>query len=113
MSENVNFNKNKYDKNSYLKSVQTQFNQLGVLTNEEILKKQPNVEEFFKMYDDVFYIIDELGFSNSHEYLIKKSSEYINFDANQEIIEAMQKEIDTLRTELLESQKQQISIPPQ
>ena len=41
-----------------------------------------------------------------HEFLIKKSSEYINFDPNQEIIEALQVEISQLRIDLLETQKQ-------
>jgi hypothetical protein len=41
------------------------------------------------MYNDLFYDIPELGDINSHEYLIKKSSEYINFEANQEEIDRL------------------------
>jgi hypothetical protein len=62
------------------------------------------------MYNDLFYDIPELGEINSHEYLIKKSSEYINFDANQEEIEALQAEIAQLREELLDAQKQNIEL---
>jgi len=51
-----------------------------------------------------------LGEINSHQYLIKKSSDYINFDENSEIIEELQKEITQLRTELLDSQKQVIEL---
>jgi hypothetical protein len=62
------------------------------------------------MYNDLFYNIPELGATNSHEYLIKKSSEYIGFNANQEEITALQNEIAQLRTELLDSQKQVIEL---
>jgi hypothetical protein len=62
------------------------------------------------MYNDLFYDIPEFGAVNSHEYLIKKSSEYINFEANQEEITALQAEISQLRIELLDTQKQNIGL---
>jgi hypothetical protein len=62
------------------------------------------------MYNDLFYDIPELGETNSHEYLIKKSSEYIGFEANQEEITALQAEIAQLRIDLLEVQKQNIQL---
>ena len=34
------------------------------------------------MYNTLFYQINELGETNSHEFLIKTSSEYIKFDDN-------------------------------
>ena len=58
----------------------------------------------------MFYDIPEIGEFNSHEYLIKQSSEYINFEVNQEEIEALQAEIAQLRTELLNAQKQIIEL---
>ena len=61
------------------------------------------------MYNDLFYNIPELGTTNSHEYLIKTSSEYIGFEANQEEILALQAEIAQLRIDLLEAQKQTIA----
>ena len=44
------------------------------------------------------------GDTNSHEYLIKTSSDYINFDQDNAIIEALQKEIAQLRQDLLQEQ---------
>jgi hypothetical protein len=110
MSENVNLNKQVYDKNQYTKVIDTSFKQLGVQTIQEQLNQQPTVDEFFAMYNDLFYNIPELGATNSHEYLIKTSSEYINYTANQEIIDALQAEIAQLRIELLDSQKQVIQL---
>lgn len=110
MNESVNFNKQVYDKRQYSKVIDTSFKQLGVQTIQEQIVIQPNTNEFFKMYNDLFYDIPEFGAVNSHEYLIKKSSEYINFEANQEEITALQAEISQLRIELLDAQKQNIGL---
>lgn len=110
MSENINFNKQVYNKNDYQKIIDTSFSQLGVQTIQQQIDAQPTVNEFFIMYNDLFYNIPETGIINSHEYLIKTSSEYINFEANQEIITALQVEIAQLRIELLDTQKEIIEL---
>jgi uncharacterized membrane protein YgcG len=110
MSENIKFNKQVYDKGQYTKVINTSFTQLGVQSIQETINNQPTTDQFFSMYNDLFYDINELGEINSHEYLIKKSSEYIDFDANQEEIEALQAEIANLREELLDAQKQNIEL---
>ena len=110
MSEEIRLNKTVFNKTQYTKTINTSFNELGVTTVQEDLDAQPNVEEFFSLYNELFYIIPEFGETNSHEYLIQQSSAYINFDANQEIIEELQKEISQLRTELLDSQRQIIEL---
>jgi hypothetical protein len=69
----------------------------SVNLQKQVYSSQPTTNEFFSMYNDMFYLIPELGATNSHEYLIKKSSEYIGFEANQEEIEALQAEIAQLR----------------
>ena len=108
MSKSIEFNKEVFNKTSYKKIIDTSFKQLGVKPIEEQLQNQPTVIEFFQLYDELFYNINELGTTNSHEYLIKKSSEYIGFEEKNEIIEALQNEIAQLRTELLNTQQQLI-----
>lgn len=110
MSESVNLNKQVYDKNAYNKVIDTSFKQLGVQTIQQQLDQQPTVDEFFAMYNELFYNIPELGVINSHEYIIKKSSEYIQFAANNDEIEALQAEIAQLRTDLLNEQKRNIEL---
>jgi hypothetical protein len=110
MSESINLNKQVYDKKQYTKVIDTSFKQLGVKTIQEQIDQQPTVNEFFNLYNELFYQIPELGATNSHEYLIKKSSEYIAFDANQDEIIALQNEIAQLRTDLLDTQKQVIEL---
>jgi len=110
MSENIKFSKQVYNKGQYTKVINTSFTQLGIQSIQETINNQPTTDQFFDMYNNLFYDIPELGNINSHEYLITKSSEYINFDANQEEIEALQEEITQLRVELLDAQKQNIEL---
>lgn len=110
MSENIKFQKQVFDKRQYEKTINTNFTQLGVQSTQEQLEQQPTVTEFFQLYDELFYSINELGDINSHEYLIKKSSEYIGSEARDELIEALQNEIAQLRVELLDTQKQLIEL---
>lgn len=106
MAENIKLNKEVFNKRDYQKTINTSFTQLGVKTVQEQIDEQPTVQEFFQMYNELFYEIPELGETNSHEYLIKTSTEYIGFEENNEIIQALQNEIAQLREELLETQKQ-------
>ena len=106
MAENVNLNKEVFNKRDYEKTINTSFTQLGVKTIQEQIDTQPTIQEFFNLYNELFYEINELGETNSHEYLIKTSTAYIAFDENDELIEALQREIAQLREELLEAQQQ-------
>ena len=106
MAENINLNKEVFNKRDYEKTINTSFTQLDVQSVQEQLSQQTTVSEFFNLYNELFYEINELGETNSHEYLIKTSSQYINFDENDELIQALQNEIAQLREELLEAQQQ-------
>ena len=106
MAENINLNKEVFNKRDYQKTINTSFTQLDVQSVQEQLSQQTTVSEFFNLYNELFYEINELGETNSHEYLIKTSSQYINFDENDELIQALQNEIAQLREELLEAQQQ-------
>ncbi len=106
MAENINLNREVFNKKDYTKTISTIFTQLDVKTVQEQIDEQPTVQEFFNLYNELFYEINELGETNSHEYLIKTSSQYIDFTKNDELVEALQREIAQLREELLETQQQ-------
>ena len=108
--EEINLNKTVYSKGTYSKIIDTSFSQLGVKTIQEQVDAQDTTDSFFSMYNDLFYIIPEVGAENSHEYLIKRSTEYIGFEEINGEIEALQKEITELRIELLDSQKRVIEL---
>jgi hypothetical protein len=110
MSENIKLQKQVFNKAEYEKVINTSFTELGVSTIQEQIDTQPTVEEFFELYNSLFYNIPELGETNSHEYLIKTSGEYISFDNNNEEITALQDEISQLRIDLLETQKQVVAL---
>ena len=101
-----NGHKEVFNKRAYLKTIDTSFKELGVKTIQEQIDTQPTVQEFFDMYNDLFYNINQLGPTNSHEYLINTSQEYIGAQENNELIELLQAEIASLREQLLEAQKQ-------
>tara|TARA_R110000796_G_scaffold165186_2_gene281982 strand:- start:6 stop:350 length:345 start_codon:yes stop_codon:yes gene_type:complete len=109
MGIDVNFNKEYFDKRTYEKTIDTDFTQIGVKTVQEQLDEQPSVQEFFDLYNQLFYQIPELGDTNSHEFLVKTSGEYINFDEDSELIEALQREISQLREELLTTQQELVN----
>ena len=77
---------------------------MGVTTLQEDLASQIDVNQFFQLYNDLFYEIPSNGETNSHEFLVKTSGEYINYDQIQEEIEALRQEITGLREENLELQ---------
>ena len=106
MEENIKLNKEVFAKRPYNKIIDTSFNEFGIQTIQEQLDAQPTVQEFFNLYTELFYQINEVGPTNSHEYLVKTSGEYIAFDEGNDLIEALQLEITNLRKELLGSQQE-------
>jgi len=97
MVEKVDLNKKVYEKNSYTKTIDTKFRELGVTSIAEDLSDIISVDDFFSNYNSIFYQIPKNGDSNSHEFLVKTSGDYIDFNQTNEQILALQKEISTLR----------------
>tara|TARA_R110000803_G_scaffold64105_1_gene124967 strand:+ start:560 stop:1027 length:468 start_codon:yes stop_codon:yes gene_type:complete len=93
-----------YSKTEYPKIIDTKFSQLGVVSLNEQINNTVTVNQFFEYYNELFYDIPSLGEVNSHEYLIKTSSDYINFDQDSDEIEALRREITQLRRDLLQAQ---------
>lgn len=102
--ERIDLIKKVYSKTEYPKIIDTNFNELGNISINEQLEAEVSVEEFFQLYTKLFYEIPSYGGVRSHEYLITTSAEYIDFEPNNDIIVALQKEIAQLRKELLQSQ---------
>lgn len=108
--EEIKLNKSVKNKSQYQKVIDTSFTQLDQVTIQEALSSQPSVVEFFELYNQLFFDIPNIGTTNSHEFLIKQSSDYINYQKDSAEIEALQKEIAQLRIELLECQKKNIEL---
>jgi|TARA_R110001632_G_scaffold132928_1_gene247361 uncharacterized membrane protein YgcG len=102
--ERLDLIKDVFNKAEYIKTINTSFSELGTTSITEDQQLQPTVEEFFGLYNSLFYDIPALGETNSHEYLVKTSGEYINFEERNEEIQALQAEIAQLRSDLLSAQ---------
>lgn len=106
----------KFNKQNFKKRVDTSFSEL-LNTDEESnifnsLADDNTIElsNFFDLYNKLFYDIPKTGQINSHESLIKQSSEYVNFTPNQDIINSLQEEISSLREQLLQEQENNIQL---
>lgn len=106
----IDLRKNVFSKAQYTKTIDTDFSELGVRTIEEDLQSQPSVEQFFQLYNDLFYDIPPNGTINSHQYLVETSGEYINFDQENIEIEALRAEIATIRRDLLNAQMENVKL---
>lgn len=112
--EKANLIKTAYNKNQYQKVIDTKFSQLASsLTQEEIRKAitSPSItiDQFFSYYNELFFQIPKEG-TNSHEVLIKRSSEYINFNPLNDEIQALIEEINSLQQTNLELNQQIIEL---
>jgi len=101
MKKQVNLVKNSFSKTQYPKVIDTEFSQLVPVETESVATQNISVNEFFLLYDRLFFTIPKTG-NNSHETLITTSTEYIGFNPLTTEIEALQQEITSLRRQLLE-----------
>jgi hypothetical protein len=112
--EIVNLNKKVFAKNQYEKVIDTKFSQLAttITPAEQAALTSPTitVDEFFQNYAQLFLQIPKEGETNSHEYLIKTSSEYINFTPISDDIQALIDEINLLQQQNLELNQQIIEL---
>ncbi len=102
--ERIDLIKKVYSKTEYPKIIDTKFNQLGVTSLPQQIADTFTVEEFFEEYNNLFYEIPPFGETNSHEYLIKSSTQYIDYDQDSKLISDLQDEIVQLRKDLLQAQ---------
>lgn len=104
MAQRINLNKNVFNKEDFLKTVDTSFTQLVPPPLEEI--PVFTVDEFFTEYEKLFFEIPKEGEINSHQYLAQRSGEYVNFELVNEEIQALLDEIAQLRQDNLDLQQQ-------
>jgi len=104
MVEVIKLNKTVYDKGDYPKVIDIEFSQL-IQPSSSISIPTPTVDEFFELYNTLFFEIPIDGEINSHKELIKRSTEYVGETQNTDEIDLLLDEINQLRLELLEAQQ--------
>lgn len=99
MTEQVNLTKHIYGTAAYTRVIDTTFTELVAPP----VPDQPTVtvDDFFNYYEQLFLQIPVTGDTNSHQYLVKKSGEYIGGQVITDNEQALIDEINSLRQQLL------------
>ena len=108
--EIVNLNKQVYNKNQYVKVINTSFTQLIPTPVIEPALIVPTLQDFFNNYNSLFFQIPKFVDTNSHQYIINTSSNYIGENQDNETIQALIDEITQVREENLNLQQQLFAI---
>ena len=103
MANDIQIQKTVFNSTEFEKVVDRTFSTFIQPTVEE---DTDTVEEFFRLYEKLYYDINVEGEENSHEYLIRKSSELVNFEKSTEEIQPLLDEIAQLREQLLQANQQ-------
>jgi hypothetical protein len=99
----VNLVKEEFSKPQFSKVVDTSITQLVPPPATTTVPTEVSIEEFFLSYENLFAAIPKFGETNSHEYLVIQSGNYINLDNQQEEIKLLLEEINALRQDLLDA----------
>jgi hypothetical protein len=112
--EQLNLNKRVYAKNQYERVINTAFSQLATSpspTTPSVTQQTTiSVNEFFQNYTDLFFQIPKFGTTNSHEYLIKTSTDYIGSTTISNDVQALIDEINLLQAQNLELNQKLIEV---
>ena len=104
--ENLILNRDVFNKEAFNNTVNTNFTQLDQ-EPPDLSFFDPNlatVDDFFSIYQNLFFTIPKFGDINSHQYLVVESTEYTGFIENQTQIDALLEEIVDLREQNLQLQ---------
>lgn len=99
MSKNLPIQKTVYNREKYRKVVSSNFTTFVPPPADA----DPTIEDFFSLYETLYYEIPADGDIQSHTYLIQKSSELVDFEKDTQDIQPLLDEIADLRAQLLEA----------
>ena len=103
MMETVNLNRQVFNKQKFNNTVDTTFSELGVQQQDPSFfdLNLATVDDFFTLYNRLFFEIPKEGAINSHTFLVKESGDYVGAQQVNEEIQALLQEIADLREENL------------
>lgn len=110
--EKVNLNRQVFNKQKFNDTVDTTFSELGVQQPDPSFfdLNLATVDDFFTLYNRLFFEIPKEGAINSHTFLVKESGDYIGSQPINEEIQALLQEITDLREENLALRQENINI---
>jgi hypothetical protein len=92
-----------FDKNQFGKVIDTEFSQL-LNQQTEVPTPTFTLEDFFTLYDQLFYQIPKEGDTDSHRYILQREADYLGVIIDQDDIQALLDEITALRQQVLDAQ---------
>lgn len=103
MSSQIPIEKQVFDKDQFGKVIDTEFTQL---INQQVEIPTPTftLDDFFTLYDQLFYQIPKEGDTNSHRFILQREADYLGVLIDQDDIQALLDEITALRQQVLDAQ---------
>jgi len=105
MANEVQIKKTVYQKEQFDKVVDRNFT---TFSQPPVQEDEITLDQFFDLYEQFYFEIPIEGDTNSHRYLLQRSSELVDFEKDTQDIQPLLDEIATLRTRLLEAQQELI-----
>jgi hypothetical protein len=99
----IKIQKTVFNATEFNKVVDTSF---STFTQPVVEEDTDTVENFFRLYEKLYFVIPPEGEVDSHEYLIRRSSELVDFERTTEEIQPLLDEISQLREQLLQANQQ-------
>jgi hypothetical protein len=103
MASQINIEKTVFDKNQYYRFIDNKFK---FFINQDAAEEEIvfTIEDFFELYEQVFYQIPKEGDTDSHRFILEKEAEYLGVIISQDDIQALLDEITSLRQQVLDLQ---------
>lgn len=108
MENTVDFVPKVYKRKDVQSVLDRAFREFGQIEEEQDSKT--GIEQFFRSYEDLYYLIPATGSVNSHQYLVEKSSELYTPEQAAVDIQPLLDEITLLRSQSVSDQQTIISL---
>lgn len=100
MAKNLRISKRVFDQTQFDKVVDRNF---ATFKQEEPVNDPDTVEEFFRLYDKLYFSIPTDGEENSHQFILRESNKLVDFEKDNEDIQPLLDEISQLRAQLVDA----------
>lgn len=105
MSKDIQIKKTVFAKDNFEKVIDREFK---TFAQPPAVELERTVEDFFQEYENLYYEIEPEGLTESHQYLIQRSLEIVDYEKDTEDIQPLLDEISQLRAQILDYQEQLI-----
>ena len=97
----ISFEKRVYEKKAFNEVVDRSFREFAQEPSESV----KTVDQFFRDYEDLYFKIPISGSTNSHQYLVEKSSLMYNVSEELIDIQPLLDEITNLKSQVIQDQQ--------